>query len=58
MKILKTFGPDALPPQMRQSSQLEQRGALNTAKVDAVVRDILAAVQAKAMRPYASLPSQ
>jgi histidinol dehydrogenase len=45
MKILKTFGPDA-PSAYAAIQQLEQRGALNTAKVDAVVRDILSSVQA------------
>ncbi len=44
MKILKTFGPEA-PAAEAAIQQLEQRGAINTAKVDAVVRDILSAVQ-------------
>jgi len=43
MKILKTFGPDA-PAADTAVRQLEQRGELNTAKVDGVVRDILSAV--------------
>ncbi len=41
MKILKTFGADASAADAA-IQQLEQRGAVNTAKVDAVVRDILA----------------
>jgi histidinol dehydrogenase len=44
MKILKTFGAEASAADAA-IQQLEQRGAINTAKVDAVVRDILTAVQ-------------
>jgi histidinol dehydrogenase len=46
MKILKTFGPEA-PAAEAAILQLEQRGTLNTAKVDGVVRGILAAVQTR-----------
>jgi histidinol dehydrogenase len=56
MKILKTFGPDA-PTADAAIQRLEQRGALNTAKVDAVVRDILVAVETggdEAVRKFAS----
>jgi histidinol dehydrogenase len=55
MKILKTFGE----PKARAEAaikQLEQRGALNTAKVDATVRTILADVRQggdEAVREYA-----
>jgi len=55
MKILKTFGPDA-PAADSAIQQLEQRGAVNTAKVDGVVRDILSAVKARgdeAVREFA-----
>ena len=44
MKILKTFGAEASAADAA-IQQLEQRGAINTAKVDAVVRDILTSVQ-------------
>ena len=44
MKILKTFGDSASSTEAA-IQQLEQRGAANTAKVDAVVQDILAAVR-------------
>jgi histidinol dehydrogenase len=44
MKILKTFGEPASTTEAA-IRQLEQRGAVNTVKVDAVVRDILAAVR-------------
>jgi histidinol dehydrogenase len=56
MKILKTFGQDASAADAT-IHQLEQRGALNTAKVDAVVRDILGAVETEgdeAVRKFAS----
>jgi histidinol dehydrogenase len=56
MKILKTFGPEA-PAADAAIAQLEQRGAANTAKVDAVVRDILSAVQTRgdeAVREFAA----
>jgi histidinol dehydrogenase len=56
MKILKTFGASA---EVAESAiwQLEQRGASNTAKVDGVVQEILAAVRArgdKAVREYSA----
>jgi histidinol dehydrogenase len=44
MKILKTFGESASAAEAA-IRQLEQRGAVNTAKVDAVVRDILTTVR-------------
>ena len=44
MKILKTFG-EAAKAAEAAIQQLEQRGAANTAKVDGVVREILAAVR-------------
>ena len=56
MKILKTFGPEA-PAADAAVRQLEQRGELNTAKVDGVVRDILSAVQDRgddAIREFAA----
>jgi histidinol dehydrogenase len=56
MKILKTFGADASAADAA-IQQLEQRGAINTAKVDAVVRDILSAVQHRgdaAVREFAT----
>lgn len=56
MKILKTFGESAAAAEMALQ-KLEQRGATNTAKVDAVVQDILAAVQRRgdeAVREFAS----
>jgi histidinol dehydrogenase len=45
MRILKTFGAGA-DAAAEAIAQLEQRGATNTAKVDGVVREILADVQA------------
>ncbi len=45
MRILKTFGAGA-DAAAEAIAQLEQRGATNTAKVDGVVRGILADVQA------------
>lgn len=56
MKILKTFGPDA-PITVAILRQLEQRGEVNTAKVDELVRGILSAVQNRgdnALREFAS----
>jgi histidinol dehydrogenase len=56
MKILKTFGADASAAD-EAIQQLEQRGAINTAKVDAVVRDILSTVQHRgdpAVREFAT----
>ncbi len=56
MKILKTFG-DSLSSAEAAIQQLEQRGAVNTAKVDAVVQDILAAVRDRgdaAVREYSA----
>jgi histidinol dehydrogenase len=56
MKILKTFG-DSAPATEAAIRQLEQRGAVNTAKVDAVVQDILSAVRERgdaAVREYAA----
>jgi histidinol dehydrogenase len=56
MKILKTFGADASAA-AAAIERLEQRGAINTAKVDAVVRDILSAVQQRgdaALREFAT----
>jgi histidinol dehydrogenase len=44
MKILKTFGDSASTTEA-VLQQLEQRGAVNTAKVDAVVQQILTAVR-------------
>ena len=46
MRILKTFGAGA-DAAAEAIAQLEQRGATNTAKVDGVVREILADVQAR-----------
>jgi len=43
MRILKTFGDGGVAAQAA-IEQLEQRGAVSTAKVDGVVREILAAV--------------
>ena len=54
MRILKTFG-DSAPAAEAALQQLEQRGAANTAKVDSVVREILAAVRSRgdaALREY------
>lgn len=56
MKILKTFGEHASTTEAA-IRQLEQRGAVNTAKVDAVVKEILAAVQDRgdaAVREFAT----
>ena len=56
MKILKTFGENAKATEA-VIRQLEARGATNTAKVDATVREILAAVRERgdaALREYAS----
>jgi histidinol dehydrogenase len=44
MKILKTFGEGGVAAEAT-IVQLEQRGAVSTARVDGVVREILAAVQ-------------
>ncbi|AEU35357.1 histidinol dehydrogenase [Granulicella mallensis] len=44
MRVLKTFGENAKVAE-DTLQQLEQRGAANTAKVDGVVREILAAVR-------------
>jgi histidinol dehydrogenase len=56
MKILKTFGENAAVAEAA-IVQLEQRGAVNTAKVDGVVREILADVRARgdaAVRSYSA----
>jgi histidinol dehydrogenase len=56
MKILKTFGESAAAAETA-IQQLEQRGAVSTAKVDAVVQGILTAVQSRrdeAVREFAS----
>jgi histidinol dehydrogenase len=56
MKILKTFGENAAAAETA-IRQLEQRGALNTARVDGVVQSILTAVQSRgdeAVREFAS----
>jgi histidinol dehydrogenase len=56
MKILKTFGENK-PATDAAIAQLERRGAVNTAKVDAVVREILDAVREHgdaALRGYAA----
>jgi histidinol dehydrogenase len=56
MKILKTFGENASIAEAAIRN-LEARGATNTAKVDATVREILAAVRAHgdaALRDYAA----
>jgi histidinol dehydrogenase len=56
MKILKTFGASAETAEAA-IWQLEQRGASNTAKVDGVVQEILAAVRArgdKSVREYSA----
>ncbi|MGC9198218.1 MAG: histidinol dehydrogenase [Acidobacteriaceae bacterium] len=55
MKILKTFG-DGAPSAESVLQQLEQRGAVNTARVDPVVRNILAQVRSDgdhALRSFA-----
>lgn len=56
MKILKTFGENAKATEA-VIRQLEVRGATNTAKVDAVVREILGAVRDRgdaAVREYSA----
>ena len=56
MKILKTFGESASNSAV-VIQQLEQRGTVNTAKVDSVVQAILAAVRAQgdlAIREYSA----
>jgi histidinol dehydrogenase len=56
MKILKTFG-DSASRSGAVIQQLEQRGTVNTAKVDSVVQAILAAVRAQgdvAIRQYSA----
>jgi histidinol dehydrogenase len=56
MKILKTFGDSASSTEAA-IRQLEQRGAVNTAKVDAVVQEILGAVRDRgdtAVRDFAA----
>jgi histidinol dehydrogenase len=56
MKILKTFGESAPAAEMA-IQRLEQRGAVNTARVDTVVRGILTAVQSRgdeAVREFSS----
>ncbi|MGA7155905.1 MAG: histidinol dehydrogenase [Acidobacteriaceae bacterium] len=56
MKILRTFGAQAQAAGAAISA-LEQRGAVNTAKVDAVVQDILAKIRTdgdSAVRQFAS----
>lgn len=56
MKILKTFGDSANATEAA-IQQLEQRGAVNTAKVDAIVQEILSAVREhgdSAVREYSA----
>lgn len=56
MKILKTFG-DSASNSAAVIQQLEQRGTVNTAKVDSVVQEILAAVRTQgdaAIREYSA----
>ena len=56
MKILKTFGEHSSTTEAA-IRQLEQRGAVNTAKVDAVVKEILATVENRgdaAVREFAT----
>ena len=56
MKLLKTFGDSATVTEA-VIQELEQRGIVNTAKVDAVVREILAAVRDRgddALREFAA----
>ena len=56
MKILKTFGESAAAAETA-IRQLEQRGAVSTAKVDAAVQNILTAVQTRgdqAVREFAA----
>jgi histidinol dehydrogenase len=55
MKILKTYGESASAAE-NAIRQVERRGATNTAKIDAVVREILEAVRTRgdsALREYA-----
>ncbi|HEY4358323.1 MAG TPA: histidinol dehydrogenase [Acidobacteriaceae bacterium] len=56
MKILKTFGESAEPTEAA-IAQVEKRGAVNTAKVDAIVQSILADVRQggdEGVRTYAA----
>jgi histidinol dehydrogenase len=56
MRILRTFG-NSVDSTEAAVQQLEQRGAVNTAKVDAMVKEILAAVRDRgdaAVREYAA----
>jgi histidinol dehydrogenase len=56
MKLLKTFGDSAAVAEAALQ-ELEQRGVVNTAKVDAVVREILAEVRDRgdaALREFAT----
>ncbi len=56
MRILKTFGAEA-PAADAAIKRLEQRGAVNTAKVDAVVRNILSNIESRgdeAVREFAA----
>ena len=56
MKLLKTFGDSAAVAEAALQ-ELEQRGVVNTAKVDAVVREILAEVRDRgdaALREFAA----
>jgi len=56
MKLLKTFGDSATAAEA-VLQELEQRGVVNTAKVDAVIREILAAVRDRgdaALREFAA----
>ncbi len=56
MKLVRTFGRGAKTAEALITA-LEQRGAVNTARVDGVVRDILAEVRTRgdaALREYAS----
>ena len=56
MRILKTFGANAEAAEAA-IAQIERRGSTNTAKVDGVVREVLAAVRERgdgALREYAA----
>ncbi len=56
MRILKTFGESSAAAET-VIRQLEQRGTVNTAKVDPIVRNILASIQRRgdaALREFAS----
>ena len=56
MRILKTFGESSAATET-VIRQLEQRGTVNTAKVDPIVRNILASIQRRgdaALREFAS----